>query len=586
MTKITCDPNSPAASPRLKSFCSKVAYVPFVFILGLILYAWFTLAVTLAIQHNMVRHTDYSKGLVQLVISTLLAAGAASSFIVAVNKNPGVPIASPEALEARAGYSQNYDHPPTSGNAVLSDNSQSRNRTGGGRRRSHHPASASQGAATTDYEMGLKGNRKQSQEEEGFVYASQDESQDDYDDDDDDYDDDDHAGSHSAPLLPSTIPIPGQPQLPARTGRQQLKDAYLTGRTSKVELRNTSNLWVKSSGEDRWCAKCKAPKPDRCHHCSSCGRCVLRMDHHCPWLASKCVGLRNHKAFFLFISYTALFCAYSCQEMIRALLHYVENEDNGFETTPIGWAVVLFLGFIFGASLIPFSGYHAYLICRNRTTIESMEGSGRVRLRARPDPRRERVEDRLKRLASDRMGGPALRTSHEADGSSSSGAPVRPKRGSGELPTWRSDEYLTKEERKALRRANKLNVYDIGVSANWRQVMGPKWWLWFVPIGDPQGDGFSYLVNSKTLRELEEVTARVRIAEARADQERRGEGRAGGSRRAGDTGSGSRDRFVGAHGEVEWGQAPRKSEWGVLYGIGEDEDAQGEGALGHSGGEN
>ena len=32
-----------------------------------------------------------------------------------------------------------------------------------------------------------------------------------------------------------------------------------------------------SSGGVRWCRKCNARKPDRCHHCSSCGKCVLLM---------------------------------------------------------------------------------------------------------------------------------------------------------------------------------------------------------------------------------------------------------------------------------------------------------------------
>ena len=64
---------------------------------------------------------------------------------------------------------------------------------------------------------------------------------------------------------------------------------------------------VKSTGEMRYCKKCQARKPDRAHHCSTCRRCVLKMDHHCPWLAT-CVGLRNYKAFLLFLTYTSLFC--------------------------------------------------------------------------------------------------------------------------------------------------------------------------------------------------------------------------------------------------------------------------------------
>jgi hypothetical protein len=34
------------------------------------------------------------------------------------------------------------------------------------------------------------------------------------------------------------------------------------------------------------CAACRTYKPARTHHCRICGRCIARMDHHCPWMNS------------------------------------------------------------------------------------------------------------------------------------------------------------------------------------------------------------------------------------------------------------------------------------------------------------
>lgn len=32
----------------------------------------------------------------------------------------------------------------------------------------------------------------------------------------------------------------------------------------------------------KFCKRCKTFKPSRAHHCSMCGRCIIKMDHHCP----------------------------------------------------------------------------------------------------------------------------------------------------------------------------------------------------------------------------------------------------------------------------------------------------------------
>merc|ERR1719382_2084148 len=48
------------------------------------------------------------------------------------------------------------------------------------------------------------------------------------------------------------------------------------------------------------CVVCRARRRMRSHHCKDCGRCVDRLDHHCPWI-DNCVGLGNQRAFFCFI---------------------------------------------------------------------------------------------------------------------------------------------------------------------------------------------------------------------------------------------------------------------------------------------
>lgn len=43
---------------------------------------------------------------------------------------------------------------------------------------------------------------------------------------------------------------------------------------------------AKRNGEPRMCRKCDNLKPDRTHHCSICGECILKFDHHCPWYST------------------------------------------------------------------------------------------------------------------------------------------------------------------------------------------------------------------------------------------------------------------------------------------------------------
>jgi hypothetical protein len=61
----------------------------------------------------------------------------------------------------------------------------------------------------------------------------------------------------------------------------------------------------------RRCHKCQNNyKPDRAHHDSMTGRCIVKFDHFCPWI-KLAVGALNHKHFCLFLLYTATSCLVS-----------------------------------------------------------------------------------------------------------------------------------------------------------------------------------------------------------------------------------------------------------------------------------
>lgn len=64
---------------------------------------------------------------------------------------------------------------------------------------------------------------------------------------------------------------------------------------------------TKRTGEPRHCKWCDKFKPDRSHHCRVCRICILKMDHHCPWIYN-CVGFRNHKYFLLMLLYSSIDC--------------------------------------------------------------------------------------------------------------------------------------------------------------------------------------------------------------------------------------------------------------------------------------
>ncbi|XP_063045430.1 palmitoyltransferase ZDHHC2 isoform X2 [Engraulis encrasicolus] len=124
------------------------------------------------------------------------------------------------------------------------------------------------------------------------------------------------------------------------------------------------------SGAIRFCDRCILVKPDRCHHCSVCDKCILKMDHHCPWV-NNCVGFSNYKYFMLFLAYSLLYCLFITATDLQ---YFVKFWLSGLPDTQAKFHIMFlfFAASMFSVSLAALFSYHCWLVCKNRSTLEAV----------------------------------------------------------------------------------------------------------------------------------------------------------------------------------------------------------------------
>ena len=307
---------------------------------------------------------------------------------------------------------------------------------------------------------------------------------------------------------------------------------YASLPTQEPPHRDISSFTVKSTGELRFCKKCQARKPDRSHHCSTCGRCVLKMDHHCPWLAT-CVGLRNYKPFLLFLIYTSIYC-WLCFGVTSIWVWNEALNDSRYTESlmPINYILLCVISGIIGLVLTGFTIWHISLAFRGMTTIECLEKT-RYLSPLRKTMRRQQFGyengvagqsygQQLAEIHANALPGVTRVEEGEVlleNGDLEEGRHLKAhdslRRNYAEMERSRErdryEDYLDEQDSEKL-----PSAFDLGWRRNLRHLFGEKALLCFLPTCNTTGDGWHWEPSPKWLEARDRVK-RERVAQQRED---------------------------------------------------------------------
>lgn len=120
----------------------------------------------------------------------------------------------------------------------------------------------------------------------------------------------------------------------------------------------------------KFCNTCRIYRPPRASHCKVCKACVLRFDHHCPWIGN-CVGNYNYRYFTMFIWTEALLILFTLISSVYYFYEIINNHDFDDAIIEYTVAIVIIVYTLIAAGLIALlTGFHCILYDSGETTRE------------------------------------------------------------------------------------------------------------------------------------------------------------------------------------------------------------------------